>query len=348
VQDFQSFESLFTKEIMEAVEFVLYDYMTEYHAVHKEFMELVHEVLGGTNKCFYRNFMVLLKATRMSGEMCTSLGNGFANLMFFLFLAQEVGFKNAEIGVEGDDSLATGHGTPPSPADYAKLGLVIKQEVYTDLAEASFCGIIFDPHDKINVTDPREVLATFGWTTRRYARSKKSKLMALLRCKALSLAHQYPGCPIIAALARYGLRVTRSYDVRSIVESRHFSWWERGQLREALRDEAKLRHITPPSRTRLLVESKFGITVETQLRWEAILDNLNDVVPLVLPGLTDHCPAEWASYYVDYSTRKHRLDPKLEWPRTLVPVINSDRLLVKGEVRKRLVPGSSARFPAPW
>lgn len=238
--DYSAFESLFTRELMEACEFELYRYMVRGLPDAVNFIALVESVLGGLNRCEYKHFWVELAATRMSGEMCTSLGNGFSNLMFMLFVCQQVGAHD-EIGVvEGDDGLFTMWGTSPTEADFARLGLVIKLQEHSDLCSASFCGIIFDPEDCINVTDPREVLCSFGWTVRQYHGCRPGLKKVLLRCKALSYAHQYPGCPVIAALARYGLRVTRSVDIRGFLEKdRTLSWWERTQLRDASRTRRK-------------------------------------------------------------------------------------------------------------
>jgi len=86
--DYTAFESLFTALMMEKCEFILYSYMTKFLPCHDGFMRLCRKVLAGTNECYYRDFSMQIEATRMSGEMCTSLGNGFTNLMamfFFMF-----------------------------------------------------------------------------------------------------------------------------------------------------------------------------------------------------------------------------------------------------------------------
>jgi len=298
--DYTSFEALFTRELMEACEFELYSYMTQ-HLDESSLMKWACEsVLGGDNICNFKDFTVWLEAVRMSGEMCTSLGNGFTNLMAFLFVAQEKGSTYADGVVEGDDGLFALNGPPPTPADFEKLGLVIKLEEHQDLSTASFCGLIFDPHDLVNIACPRKILAGFGWAAGQYVGAKPKILKALLRCKALSLAHQYPGAPIISALARYGLRVTddvqackmyRVLNARAALDE-----WHRRQVLQALESEIVDRPV--PINTRLLMESKFGISVTDQIRIEEYLNGLNSVVPLKID--VDLFSNTWIHYWDVY------------------------------------------------
>jgi hypothetical protein len=160
--DYSSFEALFTREIMESCEFQLYEYMTTKLHGGKEWYEDVVKVLGGTNECRYKFFTVFLPATRMSGEMCTSLGNGFSNLMFMLYVCKQRGCRNVAGVVEGDDGLFVFVGKAPRSEDFAKLGLIIKAEYHDQLETASFCGLVFDTDDRNNVTDIRKVLAGLG------------------------------------------------------------------------------------------------------------------------------------------------------------------------------------------
>lgn len=302
--DYTAFEALFTKEIMEAVEFRLYRYMTSRLPGGAEFMRLITEVLGGLNWCQYRDFWVSLYGTRMSGEMCTSLGNGFANLMFMLFMLELKGASDVEGVVEGDDGLFVARGPTPTKVDFEQLGLIIKLETYQNLAEASFCGMVFDLQDQLVVVDPREVVASFGWASGRYSHSGRKTLDALLRCKALSLLHQYPGCPVVAALGRYGLRVTRhikTIQMYRILNSRKaFSGWERDQLLAALRDEKRVKSVTPPNNTRLLVERLYGVTLEMQSYIENLLDAKNDFEPIRDDLFAQICPPSWRQYWGTY------------------------------------------------
>lgn len=306
--DYTSFEALFTEELMRAVEFQLYEYMTSELPSGSEFMRLMYEVLGGDNICEFKNFMVTLKATRMSGEMCTSLGNGFSNLMFLLYLCDKHDI-DVEAVIEGDDCLARLERGMLSANDFAKLGLNIKLEQHDSLSEASFCGLIFDEEELLNVTDPREVLASFGWAQSKYCGAKQSKLLSLLRCKSLSLAYQYPGCPIIASLARYGLRVTRSHDVRHMVQNWR-NTWEREQLLEAI--SHPVINVPVGTRTRLLVEKLYGITVSQQLLTEELLDSKADVLPFTVPF---DFPVPWQHYFNAYVLDNENNRPSVLWPQ---------------------------------
>jgi hypothetical protein len=318
--DYTAFESLFTRDIMEACEFQLYEYMTQYLPDGASFMGLLREVLGGENVCEFKNFTVSLDATRMSGEMCTSLGNGFSNLMFMLFMCQEAGCTNVDGVVEGDDGLFTMIGTPPTTELFARLGLVIKIDIHTNIEEASFCGLIFDVDDRLNVTDPRDVLASIGWSSAKYAKSNTNKRKTLLRCKALSAAYQYPGCPIVGALAKYILRVTRSYDVRHMV-SNWQNTYERTQLIEALDYGYDFKN--PPTNTRLLVEKKYGISIEHQLCIEAYLDSLDELQHLHHPIIDLYMPLLWKQYWFNYVLGKCDEYPGAHWVHCQIYELNN-------------------------
>lgn len=306
--DYTAFEALFTAEIMEAVEFQLYDYMTQFLPNHEYFMLLCREVLAGMNILENKFWTMKLPATRMSGEMCTSLGNGFSNLMFMLFVAFKSGVT-VDGFVEGDDGIFINlAGGDLDQSLFTRLGLRIKLEEHVDICSASFCGIIFDPVDNIPIADPRKVLASFGWCSNRYHGSKPGKKMDLLRVKSLALKYQYPGCPIISALADYGLRMTSGRDVRHFVSSKiRVAEYERAKLLEAIKVDP-LVCVPVGMASRLLVEKKFGLSVETQFKIEEYLCSLERICPLDLQYLDCMVHPSWTSYFSKYAARSGRQD----------------------------------------
>jgi hypothetical protein len=316
--DYTGFESLFVKTLMEACEFELYDYMTSLLSEHFWFMRVCDEVIGGENVCHFRDFIVRILATRMSGEMVTSLGNGFSNLMFMLFACEINRNKNVAGKVEGDDGIFSMDGEFPSAELFEQLGLKIKLVVHDSICKASFCGMVFDPEERINLTDPRHVLATFAWTSRQYLSASSNKLKLLLRCKALSIAHQYPGCPIIAALAQYGLRVTKSFDVKGFIETRSFSKYAgeyyRQIVADAVKDEKNIRIVSPGIKTRLLVEELYGISVESQLKLEEELMTKNDLEPIRAQDYIFNFHPDWLQYYYAYSMRVNTHSKDVRFP----------------------------------
>jgi hypothetical protein len=315
--DYSAFESLFVPELMLDCEFQLYEHMTQFLPDGKEFMRLLETVLLGKNVCKFRDFVATVHGTRMSGEMCTSLGNGFSNLMFMLFVSQEAGCSNVRGVVEGDDGLFTMVGTPPTAEDFAKLGLVIKADLHYRLETASFCGMVFDLEERRILTDPRKVLATFGWTSRQYTHVRSHKLRQLLRCKALSLACQYPGCPVISSLAQYGLRVTQNCGryKRMAFKQRDLSTWERDRLSSILSNRKEAFVPVPVGmNSRLLVQELYGIDVAAQVRIEEYLDSLNDIRPLDNEDISQSMPVSWQEFFADYQVVTDRCDPYLCYP----------------------------------
>lgn len=299
--DYTAFESHFTSKIMESIEFVLYRYMLK-ECPDRKLVKMLLSRLSGWNNCTFKRFRLNIHATRMSGEMCTSLGNGFSNYMLMLYACHRVG-STCEGVVEGDDGLFIVQPNIPTTEDFARLGFTIKMEIHTELRTASFCGIIFDEKDKVNVTNPLEVLCGFGWSKSTYIGARNVRKMELLRSKALSFLHQYPGCPIIQSLAKYGLRVTRHIDLRRYIsKERSLNMWERDQLNLALKDleQGLLVEKTVPANTRLLVEQLYGISVKDQKLIEDYLDSKQELSPLKYGVIDTYMDGQWKHYYSEY------------------------------------------------
>jgi len=321
--DHTAFESNFVREFMEAVEFELYWYILSLIPEVVFFLNVFQQATTRENHLVFKWFLATVMATRMSGEMNTSLGNGFSNLILILFVCFKRGIREPRVVVEGDDGLfCLAAGSPLlTPADFEYCGFSVKMESFDSISDAGFCGLVFSEFDAQLVRDPVKALIKFGWAPSKYRNVKNKTLMMLLRAKSLSYAYQYPGCPIVAALAHYGLRVTRSIDIRRFVkESRWFDEFERKLLLDAIRDERGVRNSReePGPNTRLLVFDKFGVCPSLQIAIEHHIDSLNDLVPL--DGLLfstlipDKNVYNWFNYVCFVDRRSPNYNYPSPWP----------------------------------
>jgi len=340
--DYTSFETHFDAATMLECEFILYMYMTK--DLPTDFHDHVDALLG-VNVCKFKWFTVFVEATRMSGEMCTSLGNGFANLMVGLFAAFYHGATHVVAIVEGDDGLFTANSKRDyGPTFFEDLGFTIKM-VEVPLEESSFCGLIFDPLELINVCEPIGAILTLGWSSGRYINLGDAKRMSLLRSKALSMYYQYNGCPILTELSQAVLRLTSGRDLRWALNERNISLWRREILQNAMTWMSSAPQVKQPGlNTRLLVEKVFGVTVEHQLVLEDHFSRMTSLKDFHHPLLTVYCPDDWLDY-----TRKYvvpRPPKELLFSPTL-PLLRpcGDILPLKSREFTRRIPRGSPRFP---
>lgn len=245
--DFTAYESHFIPEVMSVCECALYLHCLQWD----EHRFLLCRTLCGPNRMRTRSgIRAVVKGRRMSGDMCTSLGNGFTNLMLALFIAHMKG-GNLDGLVEGDDGLFVTD-IELTPEDYEILGFTIKIERVLDPCEASFCGMIFSESGEI-VRNPRKFLQTFGWTSS-FVNAGNKIMLELLRAKSLSCVYETPQCPIVGAIARYTLKMTTGSAARFVTDGYHI----------VPRDTMKVPEFNPSTDTRLLFERQFGISVDSQ------------------------------------------------------------------------------------
>lgn len=319
--DFTSMEAHFDRIRFE-IEIMWYKYMTQY-LPERDRLWRHFEKLRGKNVCVFKFFTMYIEASRLSGEMNTSLGNGFVNFALNLFL-DDLLDMGGEFFFEGDDGVFCAN-KMPTKQDYANLGFDVKVEPKEEISDMSFCGLVFDPLEKINVTDPMFELTTFGWSKFRYVNARRATRLALIRAKSLSMLYQYSGCPILHELALYGLRVTNRISVDKV--SKYMSDWEKTQFLDAMSCYKKTKFREKKERpigesTRLLVERVHGITVEDQLSCEAYLRRLDKVQVLYMPWMwkyhTDPMNVMWQEYVLPAvtPTREILRDCPFEIPRT--------------------------------
>jgi len=263
--DFSAFESHFTSDIMDAIECQLYQYVS----LDREKSKFICSFLTGVNRIRMSNgCKVDVKARRMSGDCCTSLGNGFTNMILALYIAHT---KDTFVRgfVEGDDGLFVA-GRPFSPADYESCGFTIKISVEQDACHASFCGIICGEDGQI-IRDPRKFLSSFGWT-HSMPGCGNHKLDQLLRAKALSTVYETPNCPIVSVLARQALQFTRHVTPLFLKDTYR-------DVTKIPTDESKLQSFQPTLATRFLFAQIYGVSVDTQFLVEQMILN-NEVLDI--------------------------------------------------------------------
>lgn len=295
--DATSYEAHFEARVMEACEFVLYRYMTRASPALSKRMETIMAVLSAPQILEFKNINVEIAGLRCSGEMNTSLGNGFTTLLLNLFVAH-LKKTHVELFAEGDDNLSQWIEAykAPTAEEWKELGWWMKVETPRMPALASFCGNVFTPDDMVVVTDPRPALANFGWTNSRYVRAARPLLLQLLRSKALSMLHQYNGCPILGVFARRVEMLTRSVRIRaSIVNT--MEQYKRDQLKLAI-NTAIPPYKEPGISTRVLVEELYNIPIADQMALEASFEKLQLDTRIEFEFVMPPC---WKQHYEIYT-----------------------------------------------
>lgn len=267
--DFKAFESHFVRAVMDICECALYRHCLSWC----KDAEFLCQTLMGTNRMRTRSGVsAQVEARRMSGDMCTSLGNGFTNLMLAKFLAHRQG-KELRGFVEGDDGLFATEASL-TIEDYDHLGFTMsKLEEIPDPCEGSFCGMVFADSGQI-IRDPIKFCQSFGWTSS-FVSAGTAIMEQLLRAKALSCAYETPHCPIVGAMARAALHETRGVTPRFVQDGYH----------ERPHDEHGVEDFSPSDDTRALFAKLYGITPELQIEIETrILAGNLDIVDLLGPA----------------------------------------------------------------
>lgn len=269
--DYKSFENSFTRTIQEAVEMKLYkhflrDYPAIYNLCHLQCIK---------NSVKNSSFSISMDAARMSGEMCTSLGNGFTNLMLMKFFCFKNQIHDAQGVIEGDDGLFTYHGPGLSNEFFNRLGFQIEIDE-RDLTEASFCGNIFTEKSLKTIVDPLECIATASYSMNGVG-ANSQELNKLTYLMGYSLLCQYGNCPIVGSFARMQIRTTimndprvREKAIKYLQTNRKIDWWTREVVSSTIHE--KILDFEVALEDRLLVEKLYNIPVSAQILIEEQID----------------------------------------------------------------------------
>lgn len=305
--DYTAFEAHFTPEIMSMIQDRLFFHMYKSTSYYLDVRRFCTEVLAGTNKCRFKFLTCKVRGVRMSGEMDTSLSNGFSNLMLFLYVSWRNGLviddtsRPAQVRgfVEGDDGIFVVDLPPLAPRSeqFADLGFTIKIVTTKNFNEASFCGQLYDPVERVVVTDVIDALCRFGWTNKKYVNASDQTRLQLLRAKGFSFYYQYNGCPILAALGQRILELTQDVTIEQRIID-NMDLWEKEKFLSFQKLDLPA-YKEPGIETRRLVEKLYNIPVSQQLLWEDII-RTSPLGPLCLPGLEVN--ADWEDYGTRYQT----------------------------------------------
>lgn len=253
VSDFSRFESQITREVMLSCEILLY----RHYGIPEKYLLPLY----GVNRLHFRNVKASVLATRMSGDMCTSIGNGFTNLMVNKYVAEMNGSEISGV-VEGDDGLFS-VSRMPTAADFASCGFKMEVKRVESCGMAGFCSSFWD-EDCLPVVNPVRHLIRLGWSFTCPKNAGQEYRQALLRAKCNSLVDLANGCPLLWCVAYWfqdSGKVLFTEDWKKTVNSK---------LSEAPIIKP-LPILQPTSLQRERVADLFGISRVDQLRFEEMV-----------------------------------------------------------------------------
>lgn len=262
--DYSSFEGTFYQDLMMNVELRLFQ-----HCLHNypNIVSLITRCYTSKNVIVFKNkYVASFKGSRMSGDMWTSMANGFTNktiVEFMLYKAQSDG----NYLVEGDD----GYICSAKPLDVTipnSLGFSLKCEAKEDFNDVSFCSL--HQHENLLVPDVNRILRNYGAVidfqlVNAFKRSNESKrarklLRDYAKSKAYSLLSRCRGVPILQSMALQQIDFFKDAHVR-----RQFcDYWSNTMF--SLDVDISPIQITKSMRE--YVDKNFGISPDVQSRVE--------------------------------------------------------------------------------
>jgi hypothetical protein len=294
--DYTSYESHFTTDMMDDCEFELYRYMSSKNVKAQLLCRLIFKIIATENFAQHKFFSVRVGAKRMSGEMNTSLGNGFSNLMFLLYACYKYKLDYSGPIIEGDDALI-GLSKPIPQEYYTNMALNVKLDFVEDISEGSFCGLVYDPIELVNIREPIESICTTPWIPRKYAACNRNTYYSLLKSKGLSLMFEYPGCPIVYEYGKKIFELCSDYEIKFDDCNSYCRENNKRILQNYIDNKVPFKETG--LRTRLLMEKIFKIPVCSQIRIEQEIKNMS-LLDMRLPSVLEFVPDIWKKNYTNY------------------------------------------------
>lgn len=289
--DYSAFESSFSPQYVDAVECELWRYMFQNNK------ELLHDVMHvyytdkrvngftrrtvRTETLVNKNYVIKAQGIRLSGEMWTSLANGFSNLMNMLFLAHE---KHCEVNglIEGDDGIFGMSEPKFTVNDFASLGFIIKMKYVRNIEDTNFCSNIFNLHDMKLLIEPEQLCRLFWTNNPLYFNCSNKVMKELLKAKAMSLYCLAKYTPILSIFTLKVIDLLRDSKFRMECQSK---WWDMYLVKWIKDEDFVKQEITMFNR--LIYFKHFGVSIDEQIAIERniiqskSLQELADLIPMV-------------------------------------------------------------------
>lgn len=260
--DHTAFEAHMVADVVKVLELQLYSYMSKNLANRSEIVSELTSALAGRQKCWTVNDDLRASVSveaRMSGDMCTSLGNGFTNWMIMEFAARNAGWKQCVGFVEGDDGVFGAAGRMIAEQEFRDLGFEIKLSSSTILGELGFCQLFWTSSGE-PVVDPVSHMIKFPWTFAKAMHGGERVMKGLAHNKARSLLEVAPGNPITSVAAWRILELCPD-----AAPEKHLinNWWENQKV-----VSGEIVNVKPSHEQRCLVNKLWGVSIREQLEIE--------------------------------------------------------------------------------
>lgn len=281
--DYSSFEGSFSPKYLRSVEWRLLSHMLRNNPKVRNYVKACYFMYAGrrvdtdtkfTNEAAI-NYVsskfgsVQFSGSRLSGELWTSLGNGFSNLVNLYACALHNG-QDIDAIVEGDDAFIGMHSAFLNGEFFKRMGFTLKIVQGSDITDLDFCG------HKVNTESGTRLsrlnlMVNAGWAITRNGPLSETSRKRLFLGKCLSGIVLASGNPVfqvyfarnIQLLLHEGIKVPKLDD-----ENR---WWNtHSEMAEAERWHTYLKE--PTRSDRLLFEELYGVTVADQIAWEGAYD----------------------------------------------------------------------------
>lgn len=265
--DYSSFESSFSIDVMVECELAMFKHVL---ANYPEAISYIESAYKGKNFVFFKGdktqqTTATFKGSRMSGEMWTSLCNGFTNKCLVEFMFRESN-TYGDFLVEGDDGfICSKHPINTKLVD--DLGFTLKIQEESDPTRVKFCSL--SVCDGKIVPDVPRVLSHYGKINdmmiadcfRRATKRSLKNVDELMKAKAQSLLATSRGIPILQAVAVQQLKIYS----KTHLNPKYFDWWEKTFF-----DLCKPVSPSKISLTmRKFVQDNFGISIDRQIEIES-------------------------------------------------------------------------------